>query len=250
MDLGIDGRVALVTGASAGLGRAIAAALAAEGARVAISSRSRERIDAAAREIGGTGFVWDAADVDGAGVLVDEVAGALGGPVEILVCNTGGPPGGPPLGFSAAQWDDAYRTLVRAPMALVTAVLPGMRERGWGRIVNVVGTTVREPNAHLMLSSTHRASMITGFKTLAREVAADGVTLNSLLPGRFATERLTSMYGSDDAIAAMARAEIPAGRAGTPEEFAAAAAFLCSGPASYVTGETLTVDGGFTQSIF
>jgi len=250
MDLGIEGRVALVTGASGGLGLATAALLAAEGATVAISSRSRERIDAAASGIGASGFVWDSGDVDRGPRLLDEVAAMLGGPVEILVVNTGGPPGGAPLDFGNDAWEAAYRSLVLAPMTLVRAALPAMRARGWGRIVNVVGTTVREPNAHLILSSAHRASMITAFKTLAREVAADGVTLNSLLPGRFATERLRSMYGGDEAIDAMAQEVIPARRAGTPQEFAAAAAFLCSAPASYVTGETLTVDGGFTQSIF
>jgi len=250
MDLGIAGKVALVTGASSGLGRATAAALAAEGARVAISSRSRERIDAAADEIGATGFVWDAADVDEAPALVETVAGGLGGPVEILVVNAGGPPGGVALEFTNAQWEEAYRHLVLAPMTLIRAALPDMREQRWGRIVNVVGTTVREPSAPLLLSSAHRASMITTFKTLAHAVAADGVTLNSLLPGRIGTARLQSLYGSSDAVASMAVTEIPAGRVGTPEEFAAAAAFLCSSPASYITGETLTVDGGLTRSIF
>lgn len=250
MDLGIAGRVALVTGASGGLGRATAAALVAEGARVAISSRSRERIDAAADAIGATGFVWDAGDVDAGAALVETVGAALGGDVEILVVNTGGPPGGIALEFTNAQWEEAYRHLVLAPMTLVRAAIPAMREQGWGRIVNVVGTTVREPNAHLMLSSTHRASMITAFKTLARDLAAEGVTLNSLLPGRIGTARLQEMYGSPDAIAEMAQADIPARRVGTPEEFAAAAAFLCSAPASYITGETLAVDGGMTRSIF
>ncbi len=250
MDLGITGKVALVTGASGGLGLATAAALAAEGARVAISGRSRERVEAAASQIGATGFVWDGRDVDAGPGLLDDVAAALGGPVEILVCNTGGPPGGMPLEFTNEQWEDAYRTLVLSPMTLIRAALPPMRAGTWGRVVNIVGTTVREPNPALMLSSTHRASMITAFKTLARAVAADGVTLNSLLPGRIATDRLASLYGSQEAIDAMAQAEIPAARAGTPQEFAAVAAFLCSAPASYVTGETLTVDGGLTHSIF
>jgi 3-oxoacyl-[acyl-carrier protein] reductase len=250
MDLGIAGKVALVTGASGGLGRATAATLVAEGARVAISSRSRERIDVAADEIGATGFVWDATDVDEAPALVETVHGALGGPVEILVINTGGPPAGIAIEFTNAQWEEVYRDLVLAPMTLVRAVVPAMRAGGWGRIVNVVGTTVREPNAHLMLSSAHRASMITAFKTLARDLAAEGVTLNSLLPGRIGTARLESMYGSTDAIASMAEEEIPARRVGTPEEFAAAAAFLCSAPASSITGETLAVDGGMTRSIF
>jgi 3-oxoacyl-[acyl-carrier protein] reductase len=162
MDLGLQGRVALVSGASQGLGRAIAAELAAEGATVAISSRSREKVDAAAAEIGATGFVWDTDDVGGAGALLDEVAAAVG-PVDVLVCNTGGPPAGSdPLGFPRADWEAAYRSLVLAPMALVEHALPGMRERGWGRILNVVSISVREPLPALMLSNVHRAGMVTG----------------------------------------------------------------------------------------
>ena len=249
MDLGLRGRVALVTGASKGIGRGIAAELVAEGARVAVSSRSRERIEATAAEIGANAFVHDSADVDGAPALVEQVERALG-PVEILVCNTGGPPAGPdPLGFSRDQWRAAYESLVLEPMALVEAVIPGMRERGFGRIVNVVSTSVREPISTLMLSNSHRAAMVTAFKTVAREVAADGVTLNSVLPGRIATDRQRDTEGSMEAAERNARAEVPAGRLGAVEEFAAAAVFLCSARASYITGETLAIDGGLTQSV-
>jgi 3-oxoacyl-[acyl-carrier protein] reductase len=249
MDLGIDGRVALVTGASQGIGRAIAAELAREGGRVAISSRSRDKIDAAVAEIGATGFVLDSADLDAVPAFLADVEGALG-PVDILVCNTGGPPGDPdPLSFTREQWETAYRTLVLAQIALIERVLPGMRERGFGRIVNVASTSVREPIANLMLSNAHRASMITAFKTLARAVAGDGVTLNTVLPGRIATERAYSMSGSPEEAEATAAREVPAGRMGTPEEMAAAAVFFCSARASYVTGETLAVDGGLTRSI-
>jgi 3-oxoacyl-[acyl-carrier protein] reductase len=249
MDLGIDGRVALVTGASQGIGRAIAAELAREGARVAISSRSREKIDATAAEIGATGFVHDSADLDAVPGLLAEVEQALG-PVDILVCNTGGPPGSPdPLSFSREQWETAYRTLVLAQMALIEGVIPGMRERGFGRIVNVASTSVREPIPNLMLSNAHRASMITAFKTLSRAVAADGVTLNTVLPGSIATDRAFSLAGSQEQAEANAAETIPAARMGKPEEMAAAAAFFCSTRAAYVTGETLAVDGGLTRSI-
>jgi len=249
MDLGIGGRVALVTGASQGIGRAIAAELAREGARVAISSRSREKIDATAAEIGATGFVFDSTDLDAAPGLLRDVEQALG-PVDILVTNTGGPPSdADPLAFSREQWETAYRTLVLAPMALIERVVPGMRERGFGRIVNVASTSVREPIGNLMLSNAHRASMITAFKTLARAIAADGVTLNTLLPGRIATERAYSMSGSPEEAEASAARDVPAGRMGRPEEMAAAAAFFCSAGAAYVTGETLAVDGGMTRSI-
>lgn len=245
MDLGLQGKVALVGGASAGLGRAIAAELVAEGATVAISSRSRERIDAAAAELGAHGFVWDSADLEGAPALLDAVAGALG-PIDVLVTNTGGPPRG--LAFPRDEWEAAYRTLVLAPLALVDGVLPGMRERGFGRIVAVSSTSVREPIGGLLLSNSHRAALVTAFKTLAAEVAADGVTLNTLLPGSFATARITDAFGPEE-VAAQARA-LPVRRLGEPEEFAAAAAFLCSARASYVTGETLAVDGGKTRSVF
>ena len=249
MDLGIDGKVAFVTGASSGIGRAIAAELGREGAGVAISSRSREKIDATAKEIGATGFVLDSSDLDAIEPTVAEVERQLG-PVDILVCNTGGPPSGPdPLGFSREQWEAAYRTLVLAQITLIERVLPGMRERGFGRILNVASTSVREPIANLMLSNAHRAAMITAFKTISRDVAGDGVTLNSLLPGRIATDRAYTMAGSPEHAEASAAKEVPAGRMGKPEEMAAAAAFFCSARAGYVTGETLAVDGGMTRSI-
>lgn len=250
MDLGLDGRVALVTGASQGIGRAIAAELVAEGARVAVSSRSSERIDATADEIGATAFVYDSADVGGAPKLVAQVAGALGS-VEVLVCNTGGPPlGADPLGFERAQWEAAYRELVLSPIAMVEAAMPAMRENGFGRVVNVASSSVREPLDGLMLSNAHRASMVTAFKTIARAVAADGVTLNTLLTGRIATQRLADNHGSLDAARERAREDVPAARLGEPEEMAAAAVFLCSTRAGYVTGETLAVDGGLMRSVF
>jgi 3-oxoacyl-[acyl-carrier protein] reductase len=249
MDLGLDGRVALVTGASKGLGRGIAAALAADGARVAISSRSRERIDAAAAEIGATGFVHDSADLAAVPGLVEAVEGELG-PVDILVANTGGPPPGPdPLGFTREQWEAAYRELVLAPLALIDRVVPGMRERGFGRVVSVGSSAVREPIPGLMLSNAHRTGLMGALKTLAREVARDGVTVNSVLPGRIATDRIVQMSGSREPAEQAAREQIPAGRLGTVEEFAAVAAFLCSERASYVTGAGVLVDGGLTQSI-
>jgi 3-oxoacyl-[acyl-carrier protein] reductase len=249
VDLGLDGRVALVTGASAGIGRAIAAVLVAEGARVAVTSRSRDRIVSAAGAVGATGLVWDSADLDGVPALVASVEEALRGPVDVLVCNTGGPPAGPdPLAFSREDWEAAHRTLVLAPMALVRTVLPGMRDRGWGRILNVGSTSVREPLPHLMLSNAERSAALAAFKTLAREVAGDGVTLNTVMPGRILTDRLISTAGSAEAAEAAARGAVPAARVGTVEEIAAVAAFLCSERASYVTGVALAMDGGLLRS--
>jgi 3-oxoacyl-[acyl-carrier protein] reductase len=135
-------------------------------------------------------------------------------------------------------------------MALVDAVLPGMRERGFGRVLNVVGTGAREPIANLMLSNAHRISMITSFKTIARQIASEGVTLNSVLPGRIDTARIAELTGSREAAQELARQEVPAQRLGTVEEFAAVAVFLCSARAGYVTGEVVAVDGGMTRSIF
>ncbi len=250
MDLGLKGRVALVTGASKGIGRAIAATLAEEGAGVAIASRSRENIDAAGSEIGAMGFVWDSTDLDGVAKLVGDVESSLRGPVEVLVCNTGGPPAGAdPLGFATAEWEAAHRSLVLSPMALVGAVLPAMRERGWGRIVNVASSSVREPIPHLMLSNAERSAAMAAFKTLAREVAADGVTLNTVLPGRILTDRAISMAGSEQAVKDAAAQQVPAQRPGTAREFAAVAAFLCSERASYATGASVPVDGGLLRSI-
>src|SRR2546423_931091 len=248
MELGLDGRVALVTGASKGLGRGIASALVAEGARVAIASRSRERIDATAEEIGAHGFVHDSSDLDAVPALVDAVESELG-PIDVLVANTGGPPAGPdPLGFDREQWEAAYRSLVLAPMALVEHVVPGMRERRYGRVVSVGSTSVREPIPGLMLSNAHRAALVGALKTVARAVAGDGVTINSVHPGRIATDRMVDLAGSREAAEEAARGQIPAGRLGGVEEFAAVAAFLCSEAASYVTGTAGFVDGGLTQS--
>jgi 3-oxoacyl-[acyl-carrier protein] reductase len=250
MDLGLQGRVALVTGASQGIGRAIAAELAAEGARVAVASRSRERIEAAAADIGAEPFVHDMSDVDAAPGLLDDVAARLGGPVEVLVCNSGGPPAGPdPLAFSREQWEAAYRLLVLGPMALVEHALPAMRSRGWGRVLSVSSASAREPIPDIVLSNAHRSGLLATFRTIARAVAADGVTLNSLLTGQIATERLYSLRGGREAAEKLAAETIPAGRPGRPEEMAAAAAFLCSTRAAYITGEAVRVDGGAARAV-
>jgi 3-oxoacyl-[acyl-carrier protein] reductase len=245
MDLGIEGKVALVTGASKGLGLGVAAALAAEGAKVAVSSRSREQIDAAAATIGGHAFVHDAADVDGVPQLVNTVEEALG-PIDIVVANSGGPPPNPDaLSFTHEQWRSAYEMLLLGQIALVEAVIPGMRSRGWGRVLSLSSSVIREPTPVLVLSSAHRAGLLAALKTIARQVAGDGVTVNSLLPGIILTDR-TRALGADNPDFART---LPAGRLGTVEEFAAAAAFLCSAKASYITGTTLLVDGGSSRSV-
>ena len=249
MDLGLQGRVALVTGASKGIGLGIAKALIEEGASVAITSRSQERIDEAAATIGATGFAHDSGNIDGIGVLVHEVEHHLG-PIEILVTNTGGPPTSPdPLSFSVDEWREAFDQLVLGPLAFVEATLTEMRHRRWGRILNVGSTAMREPIPNLVLSNANRSAALAIWKTIARQAAQSGVTMNTLIPGRIATDRLYELYGSREAADDMARNEIPAGRLGSVDEFAAAAAFLCSNQASYITGSTVVIDGGMTRGV-
>jgi 3-oxoacyl-[acyl-carrier protein] reductase len=251
MDLGLEGRVALVMGASRGIGRGIAAALAREGARVAIASRSLDRLEEAAAEVGeaATPFVADASDAERLAALPGEVTEALG-PVEILVANTGGPPLGGALDHELGEWERAYRSLVLAPRVLAGAVVPGMRERGWGRIVNVGSTSTREPIPGLNLSNSHRMAAVGFLKTLSREVAADGITVNTVATGRFATERLADKGGSLEQAEESARAEVPAGRLGHPDEYGDLVAFLCSERAAYITGTVIPIDGGLLRSAF
>jgi 3-oxoacyl-[acyl-carrier protein] reductase len=245
MDLGIEGKVALVTGASKGLGFGVASALAREGATVAVASRSEERIRQAAASIGATPFVHDTSEADAAGELVRQVESQLG-PVDILVTNSGGPPASPDaLSFSHEQWRSAYELLLLGALALVESVLPGMRERKWGRVLSLSSAVVREPSPVLVLSAAHRAGLLAALKTIARQVGRDGVTINTLLPGVIATDRAKEL-GADSP----ERLEtVPAGRLGTVDEFAAAAAFLCSEPAGYITATTLVVDGGAARAV-
>jgi 3-oxoacyl-[acyl-carrier protein] reductase len=245
MDLGIEGKVALVTGASIGLGFGVAKALRGEGVNVAIASRSRERITETAQQIGAKPFIHDTADATAAPGLVRTVEEELG-PIDILVTNSGGPPASEDaLAFSDEQWRSAYELLLLGALELVEAVLPGMRERGWGRVLSLSSSTVREPSPVLVLSSAHRSGLLAALKTIARQVAADGVTVNTLLPGAIATDRAREL-GSDSPERLK---QIPARRLGTVDEFGATAAFLCSAHAAYITGTTLLIDGGASRSV-
>jgi 3-oxoacyl-[acyl-carrier protein] reductase len=247
MDLGLGGRRALVTGASAGLGLSCARALLGEGAVVTIASRSAERITAAADQLGGdvTALTADVSDPDAARALVDDAERAMGG-VDILVANAGGPPPGT---FSSTEVDaylDAFRLNALSTIAMCTAAVPAMRRRGWGRVVAVTSISVREPIATLILSNTARAGLTGFLKTTAREVAGDGVTVNSLQPGLHRTARLTDVFGDD--LSPLA-ATIPAGVIGDPDDFGAIAAFLCSEAASFITGAAIPVDGGGSHGL-
>ena len=243
MDLGINGKRAAVAAGTAGLGLGTARALAAEGVAVAVCGRDPERVDAAVADLGAgaVGLVTDLSSTDGAGGFVTGAAERLGGPIDILVCNAGGPPPGT---FATTDLD-GYRAALElnclATVAMCQAAVPGMQERGWGRVVAITSVGARQPIGFLMASSTARAA-VTGFlKVLSTEVAGDGVTVNNLQPGTHATDRITRLSG--DTIDHL-RAEIPAGAPGDPDDFGAVAAFLCSQQARFVTGVGLHVDGG------
>ncbi len=261
MDLGIAGKTALVLGASGGLGRAMALALAAEGVRVAVAARGQAELDqtaAAIRAAGGEAItvVWDVADRDVIAANVAAVEKALG-PIDILVNNTGGPPPTPAAGQDPALWLEKFNAMVLSVIAITDAVLPGMRSRKWGRIITSTSAGVVAPIPNLGISNSLRAALHGWSKTLSREVAAEGVTSNIIVPGRIATDRITFLDGerakregkSIEAVAAANTAQIPLGRMGDPAEYGAVAAFLASVPAAYVTGTVVRVDGGLIASV-
>lgn len=250
MELGIEGKTALVMGASRGIGRGVAEALGREGASLALSARSAEGLERVAAGIGSATAVLpaDTGDLEAMSALPQRAAQALG-PVEILVTNTGGPPPGGALDHPREAWESAYRSLVLAPQALVEAALPGMRERRWGRIVNVASSSVREPIPGLALSNAHRMATVGLLKTLADEVAAEGITVNSVATGLFATERLAELHGSMEDAEREAGRQVPAGRLGTPQEYGDLVAFICSQRAGYLTGTVIPLDGGRLRSV-
>jgi 3-oxoacyl-[acyl-carrier protein] reductase len=241
MDLGIGGRRAAVAAASKGLGYAVAQALVEEGAQVAVCGRNAETIETAASRLGDSAvpLVADVSTPDGAGGFVRDARGALGG-VDILVANAGGPPPGIFSSVTVDQYLDAFELNCRSTIAMCYEAVPDMRAQQWGRVVAITSIAVRQPIPTLILSNTARAGLTGFLKTLAREVAADGVTVNSLLPGLHATERVAALHGGGGDPAA----GIPAGTIGDPVDFGRVAAFLCSEHARYVTGTATAVDGG------
>ena len=262
MDLGLAGKVAFVAAASKGLGRAIAEELAAEGAELVINARGADALGEAATAIGrahGRDVLALPGDVSNAEVVDEMARAALArfGRVDILVTNAGGPPSGKFDSLTPEMWQSAVDLTLMSVVNLTRALLPGMKERGWGRVINVTSIAVKQPVDGLMLSNSLR-SAVTGFaRTLANEVAALGVTVNNILPGYTRTDRVEQL--SDAAAkregitreAALARweSEIPAGRLGEPREFAALAAFLASERASYITGQSIAVDGGWIRTL-
>jgi 3-oxoacyl-[acyl-carrier protein] reductase len=238
MDLGISGRRAAVAAASRGLGFATAAALAAEGVRVAMCSRDGDAIDAAARRIGqdAVPLTADVSTANGARQFVDAAREALGG-VDILVTNAGGPPPGDFSSIRVDQYLAALELNCLSVIAMCDAAVPEMRQRRWGRVVAITSIAVRQPIPQLILSNTARAGATGFLKTLAREVAGDGVTVNSLQPGIHDTERVRDLGNADTS-------GIPAGMMGRPEDFGAIAAFVSSEYARFLTGTAIHVDGG------
>jgi 3-oxoacyl-[acyl-carrier protein] reductase len=261
MDLGLKGKTALVLGAGSGLGRAMAEALAAEGAQVAAAGRTLAKVEETMKRIEAASghcyaLEWDSSDPS----LVDDRVGAVEqalGPIDVLINNTGGPAPGPILGQDRESWSDYFQSMFLAVVGITDRVLPGMRERRWGRILTSTSSGAVAPIPNLGVSNTLRSALHGWSKTLAREVAADGITCNVILPGRIATERITFLdkkkaereQRSIEEVERDSLASIPVGRYGSPKEYGSVAAFLASEQASYVTGSVIRVDGGLIPSI-
>lgn len=250
MDLGLAGKHALVTGASAGLGLSTARALVEEGVNVTIVARNSERLGEAARALRDVAraevhtIAADVAREDDVRRMVDDARSAAGD-IDILVANAGGPPPGTFESTSYAAYEEALRLNLLSTIAMCQAVVPAMRTRRWGRVVAITSASVREPIDRLILSNTARAGLTGFLKTLAREVAHDGVTVNSLQPGLHRTDRLTSLYGDTSQLAA----GIPVGFLGDPDDFGKVAAFVCSVHARFMTGVGLPLDGGTLRAL-
>jgi len=262
MNLGIKNRIALVAASSRGLGRAVAEELASAGARLVICARGEEALHRTADELRddhGVEVEAVAADLssrDGVDRVLRQARERFGDP-EILFTNTGGPPSGPFEAHDLAAWQGAVQQNLESVLLLIQGVLPSMRRAGWGRIVNCTSVAVKQPVDGLILSNSIRAAVTGMARTLANEVAADGVTVNNVLPGFTRTERLDDLAranaeraGSSEAEARQTwESQIPMGRLGEPREFAAMVAFLCSERASYITGTSIPVDGGWVKGL-
>jgi 3-oxoacyl-[acyl-carrier protein] reductase len=262
MDLGLRGRVAIVAAASKGLGRATAMELAAEGARVVICARNAETLaDTRDAIVEATRAEVHAVEADVSTMEgIERVASAAErtfGAVDILVNNAGGPPSGPFESHDWARWEEAVNLTLRSAIELTRLVLPGMRERKWGRVLNVTSIAVKQPVDGLMLSNSIRSAVTGWARTLANEVARDGVTVNNILPGYTATDRVEQLNAataaregiSAEEVRRRSEQQIPMRRLGDPREFAALAAFLVSDRASYITAQSIAVDGGWIRAL-
>jgi 3-oxoacyl-[acyl-carrier protein] reductase len=258
MDLGLRGKVALVTGASKGMGKACAMGLAAEGARVAMCARNEGDLKAAVEEVKATtkaevmGLATDVTKIDQVRALVGRVKDTFGSP-DVLIANCGGPPRGFFDDFDDAAWQGAVEVSLLSTVRLVREVLPGMRARKWGRILTIQSVSVKQPLSDLLLSNAVRPGVHGMMKTLALQLASDNILVNTLCPGRILTDRLLGGLKasglSREEYLARQSADIPMGRVGTAEEFASVAVFLASERASYVTGVAVQVDGGLVRGL-
>jgi 3-oxoacyl-[acyl-carrier protein] reductase len=248
MNLGLDGRTAIVCGASSGMGLAIAEALVEEGANVAVFARRRDVLEREAERIGALSVRGDLTVPGDLEKLVRRTVEAFGG-VDVLVNNGGGPPPGPAAGVDTEAFERAVELLLLPVVRLTNLCLPHLERSGRGRIVNIESSSVREPIDGLALSNAVRPGVIGWAKTLAREVGAKGITVNTIAPGRIDTARLAQLYSTDGAAREAAEAQIPLRRFGAPTEIARVVCFLASDQASYVTGAVVPVDGGLTRSL-
>lgn len=261
MDFGLNGKTALVLGAGGGLGGAIADALAGEGMRVAAADIDQQAANTTVERITAAGgsaiaLAWDLADRGAIAPNIETIEAQLG-PVDVLVNNTGGPPPTPAAGQPPEEWSKYFESMVLSVIAITDSVLPGMRARGWGRIITSTSSGVIAPIPNLAMSNALRLTLVGWSKTLAREVGRDGVTCNIVLPGRIATGRITFLDEkkaeregrSVDDVMAESTGSIPAGRYGDPAEYGDVVAFLASRRASYLTGSVIRVDGGLIASI-
>ena len=246
MDLGLHDKVALIAGASSGLGLGIAYALAAEGATVSIGARDPQRLDEALASLPGDGHLAQPVDVrdqQGVQAWVDRTV-AERGALHIVVANAGGPPAGPATDFDLAAYRDAVELSLLSQIGLVQAALPHLQVAAWGRVLFVTSQFVKQPSPGLALSNTARVGVVGYAKSLVAALGAGDITVNVLAPGSHDTPRLRQLHGGEPSAEG-----IPLGRVGRPEEFGAVAAFLASEQASYVTGSTIAVDGGSVQSL-
>ncbi len=262
MNLGLENKVVLVTAASKGLGRAMATCFAAEGATVVLASRSAESLAATAAEIReetGREVFWQAADLASAEDIRTLVAATAErhGALHVLINNTGGPPAGNFAATADAAWQGAFESVLLSAVRCIREALPHLRRSGCGRILNVASSSFKQPLDNLILSNTFRTALVGLAKSLATELAPDGILINTLGPGRIATDRLASLDRmraerqgvSPDEVRRLAEGQIPLGRYGEPSEFARMAVFLASAANSYVTGQAFLVDGGLVKAI-
>ena len=242
MDLGLTGRTAAIAGGSAGLGFATAQALANDGVRVVVCGRDEKRAIDAAKKIGNSsvGISCDVSSVVGGESFVEQATKILGH-IDILILNSGGPPAGTFTSTSVESYDKAFANGLMSMIAMTKLVVPQMQSRKWGRVVAITSIAVRQPIANLILSNTARAGLTGFLKTVSREVAGDGVTVNTVQPGTHDTDRIRQLYGATPDAKAL---DIPAGFVGDPKDFGSVVAFLCSESAKFITGVNLQVDGG------